>query len=354
MTNPLVSIIIVNYNGAKYLKNCLTSIFHNNYSNFEIIIVDNASTDNSISLVKKSFTSNLSKIKFVTLKKNYGPAKARNEGIKKSKGQYLALLDNDTEVDPNWIINALKLFQTNSKIGAIQCKLLLLDQKNKIDYVGELLGHQGFLKSIANYQEFDHHQYDDTKYILAAKSAGMFVSKTAFLKAGQFDPDYFIFMEETDLGWRIWLSNFKVIFCPNSIVYHQFSSTKNIVSPDFNNYLVRFHGTKNYIQTLIKNLGIKNLIKILPIHIFLWFCLASFLLITGKFKSSYNIYKGILWNLFNIKKTLKKRHQIQFRRQITDNQLFNQNKLMIKTNITNYIDKFFKSQKSINTPENKK
>lgn len=354
MINPLVSIIIVNYNGAKYLKDCLTSIFHNNYSNFEIIIADNASTDNSLSLIKKSFTSKLSKIKFVTLKKNYGPAKARNEGVKKSKGQYLAFLDNDTEVDQNWIKNAIKLFQTNPKIGAIQSKLLLLNQKNKIDYVGERLGSQGFLKSIANYGEIDHHQYDDTKYILAAKSAGMFVKKNAFLKVGQFDPDYFIFMEETDLGWRIWLNNFKVIFCPNSIVYHQFSSTKNIVNPDFNNYLVRFHGTKNYIQTLIKNLEVKNVIKILPIHVFLWFCLASFLLVTGKFKSSYNIYKGIHWNLFNLKKILKKRHQVQSHRQITDDQLFNQYQLITKTSIINYINKFFKSQKNINTPENKK
>jgi GT2 family glycosyltransferase len=352
MNNPLVSVIIVNYNGAKYLKNCLNSILDNNYSNFEIIITDNASTDNSISSVKKIFKPYLSKIKFVILKKNYGPAKARNEGVKKSKGKYLAFLDNDTKVDPDWIKNSLKLFQSNSKIGAVQSKLLLLNQKNKIDYVGEFLGHQGFLKSIANYGETDHHQYDNVTNILAAKSAGMFISKIAFIAAGKFDPSYFIFMEETDLGWRTWLKGYSVVFCPKSIVYHQFSSTKDIVSKDFNNYLIRFHGTKNYIQTLIKNLSLKNLIKILPIHIFLWFSLATFLLLTGKLKSSINIYKGIFWNITNLSKTLSKRNKIQNCRKISDKELFFINKLMVKTNIHSYIKKFFESQKKISTPEN--
>jgi GT2 family glycosyltransferase len=351
---PSVSIIIVNYNGFTLLKNCLKSIFKNNYSNFEIIIVDNNSQDNSIINIQKTFKEQLKQIKIVSLSKNYGPAKARNEGVKKSIGKYLCFLDNDTEVDSNWITIAIKKLQSDNKIGAVQSKLLLLNQKNKIDYVGEILGNKGFLSSIAKYGEIDHHQYDKTKYILAAKSAGMFISRQAFLKAGQFDPDYFIFMEETDLGWRVWLNNFYIVLCPQSIVYHQFSSTKNIVDKDFNNYLVRFHGTKNYIQTLIKNLDSRNLIKILPVHISLWFCLGSFLLITGKFKSGYNIYKGILWNLINIQKTLKKRHQIQLTRKINDDQLFNQYQLMTKTSITDYIKKFFKSQKNINTPENKK
>ncbi len=180
----------------------------------------------------------------------------------------------------------------------------------------------------------------------------MFISKTAFTAAGKFDPSYFIFMEETDLGWRTWLKGYSVVFCPKSIVYHQFSSTKDIVSKDFNNYLIRFHGTKNYIQTLIKNLSISNLIKIIPIHIFLWFSLATFLFLTGKFKSSINIYKGIFWNLTHLSTILSKRHQIQNHRKLSDQELFLKNKLMVKTNIFIYIKKFFESQQKISTSEN--
>lgn len=353
MTNPLVSVIIVNYNGVQYLKKCLYSIFKNNYKNYEIIIADNASTDDSISIIKKTFSLNLLKIKFVKLSKNYGPAYARNQAFKVSSGKYIAFLDNDTEVDKDWITNAIVLFAKNIKIGAIQSKLLLLDQKNRIDYVGELLGNLGFLKSIASYGDIDSGQYDFNYPILAAKSAGMFISREAFIKSGKFDPDYFIFMEETDLGWRTCLAGYQNIFCPNSIVYHKFSSTKDIVDPDFNNYLIRFHGTKNYIQTLLKNLSFWYLIKILPIHVFLWFSLATYLLFTAKFLSAKNIYKGIFWNIVNFPKIIKKRRLIQNKRKISDLNLFVNQKMMVKTSLTLYIKKFVESQRKNKTPENK-
>ena len=342
---PLVSIIIVNYNGYHLLKNCLNSILKNSYKNYEIIIADNGSTDNSLQQIRTDFKKNLSKIKILDLKKNLGPSLARNKAFKQSTGEIIAFLDNDTEVDKNWILEALKLFKTNSKIGVLQCKLLLLDQPTKIDYAGELLGSLGFLKSVAVYQETDHGQYNKNYPILAAKSAGMFIRIQAFIKAGQFDPSYFIFMEETDLGWRALLSGYQNYFCFNSIVYHKFSSTKDIVDPDFNNYLVRFHGTKNYIQTLIKNLSPKYLLKILPIHIFLWFSLATFLLITGRFKSAKNIYQGMFWNLIHLKQTFHKRKIVQKYRKISDQELFVNQKLMAKTTLKYYTNKFFLAQK---------
>lgn len=350
--NPLVSIIIVNYNGYKLLKKCLDSIFENSYSNFEVIIADNGSSDGSLTKIKKHFSKQLKKITILNIKQNLGPSLARNLAFNKSNGEIIAFLDNDTEVKKDWITQVVPVFKSNIKIGAIQSKLLLLEQPNKIDYVGELLGNLGYLKPIAPYGEIDNGQYDKNYPILAAKSAGMFIRRQAFIDAGMFDPDYFIFMEETDLGWRTWLAGYKNIFCPKSVVYHQFSSTKNIVSKDFNNYLIRFHGTKNYIQTLTKNLSLKNIIKILPIHIFLWCSLGLFLMFTGKFRSSSNIFKGILWNFTNLPKILKKRFIIQKNRKVSDKKLFINQKLMVKTNIKSYIINFLKSQRQISTPEN--
>ena len=349
--HPLVSIIIVNFNGYSLLKNCLSSILENSYSFFEIIIADNGSTDQSVTKLKHDFKKYLNKILIVDLKKNLGPALARNKAFEISKGEIIVFLDNDTKVNKDWVVNALPIFN-NPKIGAVQSKLLLLDQKNKIDYVGELMGNLGFLKSIANYGETDIGQYNQIDLILAAKSAGMIIRRQAFIDAGMFDPDYFIFMEETDLGWRTWLTGYQNTFCPSSIVYHKFSSTKNIVNKDFNNYLIRFHGTKNYIQTLIKNLSFWYLLKILPIHIFLWFALATFLLITGKFKSAINIYHGIFWNFTHIKHILQKRKITQKNRKVSDSYIFKTKKLMVKTSFFSYIKKFFESQQSISTPEN--
>ena len=341
MNNPLVSIIIVNFNGYHLLKNCLISILKNSYSNYEIIIADNGSTDDSIFKIKDDFKIFLSKIKILNLKKNLGPSLARNEAFKHSKGEIIAFLDNDTEVDNDWIIKVLPLFKKNSKIGAIQCKLLLMDQKKRIDYTGELLGTLGFLKSVATYGEIDKGQYNKNYSILAAKSAGMFIRRKAFIDAGKFDPDYFIFMEETDLGWRTLLAGYQNIFCFDSIVYHKFSSTKDIVDKNFSNYLIRFHGSKNYIQTLIKNLSTGYLLKILPTHVFLWFSLATFLLITGDFKSAKNIYKGIFWNIINLKKIICKRKIVQKKRKVSDQEIFVNQKLMSKTKISYYLNKIF-------------
>ncbi len=349
---PLVSIIIVNYNGYGLLTSCLDSIFLNNYSNYEIIIADNGSTDNSVSKIRNKYSKSRHKLKVLNLKKNYGPSLARNLAFKKSKGEIIAFLDNDTLVKKDWISQVVPIFRSNKKIGVIQSKLLLLEQPNRIDYVGELLGNLGFLKSTAQYGEIDNGQYDSSNSILAAKSAGMFIRRQAFIDAGEFDPDYFIFMEESDLGWRTWLAGYKNIFCPKSIVYHKFSSTKDIVDPKFNNYLVRFHGTKNYIQTLIKNLSFWYLLKILPVHLILWFCLATFLFLTGKFLSAKNIYKGIFWNISHLRQTLRKRKLVQEKRKVSDQKLFVTYKLMSKTNLHYYINKFTNSQKVIITPEN--
>lgn len=345
------SIIIVNFNGWLYLKECIGSILINNFEDYEIIVVDNGSNDKSVKNLKERFSPYLNKIKIVSLRENFGPARARNEGVKVSSGRYLAFLDNDTKVHPDWINEALKCFRKDKNIGAVQCKLLDFD-KRRLDYTGEHLGNLGFLVPVSQYGENDQGQHDFNYEILAAKSAGMFIRRDVFEKVGGFDEDYFIFLEETDLGWRVWLSGYKIIFCPNSIVYHYFSGTKNIVDKKFNNCLIRFHGTKNYILTLFKNLSPKYLIKILPIHIFLWFCLSFYLCFTGSFNSTINIWKGIFWNMVNFRKNIRKRRLIQKKRLITDERLFTNYGLMKNRNLVYYLERFLRSQKEVITPEN--
>lgn len=319
----MVSIIIVNFNGKTYLSNCLKSIFKNNYKNFEIIIVDNHSTDKSIALVKKQFSNYLKKIKIIELKDNFGPAYARNQGVKQAKGEIIAFLDNDTEVDNNWIIEANKEFKKDKKLGCIQSKLLLLDEKNKFDYAGDYLNQFGLLSHRATYKDVDNGQFNKKEIIFAAKSAGMFIKKSVFDKIKGFDNDYFIYMEETDLCWRSWLMGYKTIYLPSSIVYHGFSGSFKILNNNFAVYNLRFNGTKNYILTIIKNLSTKNLIKILPKQICIFFLYSVYLFfLKFKFKESLYILLGIVWNIIHLQKSLFKRHKIQKNRVLNDKQLF--------------------------------
>ena len=347
---PLVSVVIVNHNGKDFVHNCIESILKNNYNNYEIIVVDNYSMDDSVRFLKEKYSSLLNPVKIVELEKNFGPAKARNEGVKIAGGEYIGFLDNDTEVHPNWMIEAIKDFEKDKELGVIQCKLLLLKEPGKIDCVGEYIGQNGFLVQRAKYREIDNGQYDEKVEILAAKSAGMFIRRDIFNRIGGFDEDYYIYMEETDLCWRSWLSNYKVRFCPMSIVYHAYSSTKDIVDKNTNNYLIRFHGTKNYIMTIIKNLGNRQLIIILPIHIMIWTGFAIFLFIRRNFRSMFNITKGILWNAVYLPKVLRKRRNCQATRVLPDRALFRI--VMRKEKIITKINQFLEGQNTIETPEN--
>ncbi len=345
------SIIIVNFNGKKYLQACIDSLLKSSYKNYEIIVVDNGSSDGSLAWVKKEYFRQKDKVREVGLKKNYGPARARNEGAKIARGDFLAFLDNDTVVDKRWLISPLKIFKRNKEIAIIQCKILVYGEEDKIDSVGEYLGNYGFLVPRAVYGKRDKKEFDSNSEILAAKSAGMFIRKNVFLEVGGFDEDFFIYLEETDLAWRCWLRGHTAICNSDSIVYHRFSSTKHVVDRSFNNYLVRFHGSKNYILTLGKNMGGNYLLRILPIHIFLWVGVSIFLLFRGQYLSSKNILNGLFWNVTNIKTIWRKRKEIQENRIISDEEIFRSHHLLKTKPLFYFIKKFKGSQKGDLSPE---
>lgn len=343
MIYPKVSVVIVNFNGKIYLERCLRSVLNNSYSDFETIVVDNFSQDGSVEHIRGLF-GKYERLKVVQNEKNFGPAFARNVGIRLATGKYIAFLDNDTRVHPDWLKEAIKFFETDPKIGACQCKLILDDTDDIIDCVGEYLGQNGFLVQVViPGEEKDIGQYDHIGEVFAAKSAAMIARKDVLHRIGGFDNDYFIYMEESDLCWRIWLQGYKIILISTSVVYHKFG-TSSIVLPEKVNYLVKFHGTKNYISTLIKNMEFKNLLKILPLHIILWSGIAFIFLLKRQFKSTRWILQGILWNFTNRKNIIIKRKIIQKQREVKDKEIFPK---IIKKRRFRYFIRKLRSKKKI-------
>jgi len=311
---------------------------------FEVIIVDNGSSDQSWSFIKDIVNSNPN-VKAIRNLTNAGPSIARNQAIKISLGKYVAFLDNDTRVHPAWLNNAVRTFEFDPKIGACQCKLLLDNAENRIDCIGEYMSQYGFLVQLVNPGDADNEKYNKVVEILSAKSAGMIVRKDVLDKVGGFDEDFFIYMEETDLCWRIWLQGYVVVLIPNSIVYHKFG-TSSAILPQKINYLVKFHGTKNYVCTLIKNLDFKNLFEILPLHIIMWFGIATVFLFKKQFKSTKWIILGILWNFANYKKLINKRRAVQQKRVVKDKDLYP--KIMRRKNFWYFVRKLETKKKTGN------
>lgn len=308
MTNsssPSVSVVILGHNSGPSLQGCLSSVLRSGYPNFEVILVDNGSTDDSIDLIRKEF-GDRPELKVIDSKINLGASGGRNVGATFARGKYLAFLDSDTQVDTNWLAAAVATLETTSTIGALQCKLMLMPDLNKLDYLGDFLSQFGFLVQRTPMGMRDSDISRKSARVFAAKSAGMVIKRQLFETVGRFDEDFFIYMEETDLCWRIWLSGYEILYEPRSIVYHLVPSPSKLLARD-TKFLAKYHGTKNYVTTILKDAGGVSLVKIIPLHIFCWIGIGLWHFGRGRLREGVWIFRGLIYNLLNFKAIWGKR-----------------------------------------------
>lgn len=344
---PKVSVIIVTFSGRKYVADCLAAVFASLYEDIEVIIVDNGSEDDTVSFLKKKYGER-DNFKLISLDKNYGPAYARNRGVEEASGKYLAFLDNDTRPNPNWLLEPVQLMEADPAIGVCQCKLLMMDAPDRIDYVGDYLSQFGFLIQRAEHGVVDRGQFDEPVEIFSAKSAGMLVRKEAFEKAGGFDEDYFIYVEETDLAWRVWLGGYRSVFSPRSVVYHKFG-TSAVILGGKQIFMVRAYGCRNYLATLFKNLGVRALFKIFPVHFLLWLGIVVFLVLKGKIKDGFFVLWGMGDFVFRLGGLSRKRRTIQKGRLVSDEELLP--RIMKRQPLGYFVAKFTQARREVKTPE---
>jgi GT2 family glycosyltransferase len=301
---PLVSVLILNYNNKNLLEKCLGSVFRSDYPNFEVVFVDNASTDTSIEFVKARFGKE-SFLRIVQNSENLGYAGGNNAGIALAKGEYVVLLNTDTEVDENWLSELIKVMESDRNIGAAQCKLISMYERRRFDSAGGFIDRFGF-PIVRGLQEEDVGQYDKVDEIFWAKGAAFAVRSNVLNEVGSFDNDFFLEYEETDLCWRIWLRGYRIVFVPKSVVFHVGKASISQGSGRIN-LTAQYHLHKNQIMSLLKNYELFNLIRYVPVVVFLK--------VLSDFESlkSYNFVrvKGIIYNLRNFDKIWKKRIKVQ-------------------------------------------
>lgn len=317
---PLISVVILNWNARRYLESCLKSVLNANYSNLEIILVDNASTDGSIEQVRDLIENNIKRVELIQNRENYGPARALNIGMRIARGEYITILGSDTEVDPLCFMEIAKVMVADSTIGACGSKLLYMNDRGRLDHAGEYLSQYGLLIQRIAGREIDEGQFDSVDEIFGVKGTALTVRREVLEKAGLFDEDFFIFLEETDLCWRIWLAGYRIVFVPNSRIYH--ASAVSIESSPQRNYLVKYYGTRNYIIMLLKNLETRNLLKILPIHVSLWLSLGILLCLKGRFLEAWHVASAVGATIIRFKDIMGKRKSVNRIRVVPDEVLF--------------------------------
>jgi len=303
---PKVSIIVLNWNGKKFLKNCLGSLAQLTYPQVEIIVVDNNSEDGSQEFVK----ANYQKVILIENKKNYGFAKGNNIGFEVSKGDYILILNNDTIVTPNFLNSLMKDFENNPTIACLQPQIRLFENKQLLDGVGAFLTFTGFLYHFGYLKDKMQPKYNKKMKIFSAKGACMLLRRKAIEKVGLFDEDFFIFFEETDLCFRLWLAGYSVMYEPKSIIYHV-GGGDTTASDSYQQERRMYLSFRNMFCCYLKNFGRYDLFTVMPMFLFVQTILCMYYLTTLKLDLVKVILKAYYWNIYNFSSTIKKRNNIQ-------------------------------------------
>ena len=221
----LISIIILNYNAGNLLIDCVSSIQKSNYTNFEIILVDNISKDNSHKKCKDNFPT----IKLIENKENLGYCEGNNVGLRTAKGEFVVVLNPDTIVDSNWLDELLEAYQNNGE-GLYQPKFLATSDNSMLLSTGQMIQLFGFGYSRSKGDK-DEKLFEKIEQIDYASGTCLFTSKKILKKIGLFDPFLFAFHDDLELCWRAALNRIKSFYVPKSIVYHPIEGTSFKWSP---------------------------------------------------------------------------------------------------------------------------
>jgi len=296
------SVIILNYNGKKYLKECLNSLMNQTYSDYEIIISDNGSTDGSVDFIKKSYP----RIILIENGENLGYADGNNRGIRKATGDYIVILNNDTKTDKNWLKNLVEVANSDKKIAVAGGKVYWMNDPKRIQSIGgKLRKWNNFihLGSRIGQNEIDKGQYENVINIDYALGCSFLIKKDVLKEMGLFDEKYFIYNEEIDLQYRIKRSGYKIVYSPKAKIWHLGSA---VVGRE--TYKKIYLTQRNKMRFILKNFELYLIIWNIFSQSIHFILKVFFSLFNRNFvNTTKGIFDAIEWNLVNLKDTVKAR-----------------------------------------------
>jgi GT2 family glycosyltransferase len=256
-TSPTVSIVTVNYNGRALLATFLASAAAQDFpaDELEVIVVDNGSSDGSAEYVRTHHPQ----VRLIEHTVNRGFAQANNDGARAARGRYLALLNNDMRLHPRWVTEMVSYLEREPDDVVCAGSLILSWDGERVDFGGSTMAFNGVgFQLFAGVPASDSLDWPDR--ILFACGGAMMISRDVYLAVGGFDDDYFAYLEDVDLGWRLWLFGHAVGFCPTALTYHVHNATSRMFDEHRKNVLIE----RNAIASVIKNYGDETLAAALP------------------------------------------------------------------------------------------
>lgn len=242
MAEPGLSVVIPNWNGKRFLATCLDSLRRQTYTDMKVILVDNASSDGSQALIRAAYPE----VRLIELAENQGFTGACNIGIDAAQCEFIALLNNDTEVDERWAGELVAAFAARPEAGIVASKMLLFDQRDRLHTAGDYFTVDGRAGNRGAWER-DEGQFDRGEYVFSACGGAAAYRQSMLAEIGALDDDFFFLLEDADLAWRAQLAGYKVWYAPDAIVYHHLSASGGGVTASY------FDG-RNSIWLLAKNM----------------------------------------------------------------------------------------------------
>lgn len=291
-----ITIIILTYNNVDDIKTCLSSIMAQTYPYYSITVVDNNSTDGTIGYIRKSFPD----VRVIQTGENLGYAAGNNVGIELADkdSDYIAILNPDTEVDKNWLLELVQALEMNHGAGLATSKILLYDKRDSINTCGNYEHFAGF--AFCNGLNENSSIYNKQAVTAGVSGCSFLARRTVLEKLGGFDPDFFMYHEDVDLSWRARRAGYDIIYVPTSIVYHKYQLS---LKP-----WKYFYMERNRYLLLLKNGSIKYLVLATP-SILLTECIAVGYASLNGYGYIKNKIRSYLWIIKNIDLIKKKRSE---------------------------------------------
>ena len=247
-----VSIIIVNWNGLRHLPECLDSLESQGFRDFETIVVDNGSSDGSVEYLRAR-----SGIRLVSLPANAGFAAGNNAGLPLARGEYLVTLNNDTKAEPDWLERLVAVADAHPEAGMVASRICAYDDPDRIDSLGIAICRDGMSRGDFRGRRFSSLTLDPVQEILFPSACVALYRRAMLEEIGFFDPDFFAYCEDTDLGLRGRLAGWGALLARDAVVYHKYSMTSGAFTP-FKLYLVE----RNHYFAAVKNLPMPLLLLV--------------------------------------------------------------------------------------------
>ncbi|MCE5257585.1 MAG: glycosyltransferase family 2 protein [Chloroflexi bacterium] len=317
-TLPRASIVIVNTNELHHLKRCLPAICHQDYPDYEVIVVDNASTDGSQAYIEQTFPQ----VRIIKNLENLGYTGANNVGFKHASGAYIAVLNPDTQMEPDWLLQLVMALEDNPQAALVAGKVLLMDQPSIINSCGLDVTYTGlsFCRGLGESSD----KYNEQQCVFGAAGSAFVIRRSVLEQVGGFDESFFIYYDDTDLALRVNLAGYTCLYVPTAVGSH--------------NYVFKFSARKCFMQernrylSLFKTFRWPTLILFSPLLLISEIISWGYALLQGR-EHLLGKLKSSIWIITHWKQVLEARRQVQRLRRISDRKLLS--RFTYRLNFTN-------------------